>query len=226
MTLERQLGQRLAVPASYLGSYTDRLWNQVAINPGVFLGLGPCTLQGVTYPACTTNANLNQRRVFSLSDENPAAARLIGNIDVHDDVGKQAYRGLKLSFQRRGTSLNLNGNYTLSRCWGHPSFQTGGFPQLANGYTNPEHPDFDIGYCDQDRRHIGVLSVGALTPQFANSAMRLPLSDWRVGGILSARSGQVLNIIAGQDRTFSGIQNQRVNQVLDNPYGDKRTPNT
>ena len=156
----------------------------------------------------------------------PAASRLIGNLDIHDDVGTQAYRGLKLSFQRRGTRMNLNGNYTLSRCFGHPSFQTGGFPQIANGYTNPDDPAFDRGFCDQDRTHIGVLSVGVLTPQFASSALRVAFSDWRIGGILSARSGQPINIIAGQDRAFTGIQNQRVNQVLDNPYGDKQTPNT
>jgi hypothetical protein len=226
VTIERQLGSVWQVAASYIGSYTDRLWNQVAINPGVFRGTGPCTLQGVFYPVCTTNANLNQRRVFSLSNENPAAARLIGNLDVHDDVGKQSYRGMKLSFQRRGTNFGLSGNYTLSRCWGHPSFQTGGFPQIANGYTNPADPDFDIGYCDQDRTHIGVLSANFLTPQFSSTGMRVAFSDWRVGGILSARSGQVVNIITGQDRMFSGIQNQRVNQVLDNPYGDKKTPAT
>ena len=225
VTIERQLGSVWQVAATYLGSYTDRLWNQVAINPGVFLGTGPCTLGGVSYATCTNNGNLNARRVFSLSNENPAAARLIGNLDIHDDVGKQSYRGVKLSFQRRGTNLNVSGNYTLSRCWGHPSFQTGGFPQIANGYTNPEDPDFDIGYCDQDRTHIGVLSVGALTPQFSSSAMRVAFSDWRVGGILSARSGQPINVIAGQDRAFTGIQQQRVNQVLDNPYGSRKTPN-
>ena len=124
--------------ASYLGSHTDRLWNQVAINPGVFLGLGPCTLGGVFYPTCSTNANLNQRRVFSLSGENPAAARLIGNLDIHTDLGTQDYRGLKLSFQRRAASgVSLSGNYTVSRCFGDPALQTGGFPQIADGYTEP-----------------------------------------------------------------------------------------
>ena len=59
----------------------------------------------------------------------------------------------------------------------------------------------------------------------ANGALRAALSDWRISGIFSARSGQPLNVIAGQDRAFSGIQNQRVDQVLDNPYGDKKTPN-
>ncbi len=50
VTFERQIRANWQVSASYLGSYTDRLWNQVAINPGVFLGLGPCTLNGVVVP--------------------------------------------------------------------------------------------------------------------------------------------------------------------------------
>jgi hypothetical protein len=225
VTIERQLGAVWQVAASYLGSYTDRLWNQVAINPGVFLGLGPCTLDGVFYPTWSNPRNLNARRVFSLSGENPAAARLIGNMDIHMSNGTQDYRGLKLSFQRRGTGLTLGGNYTLSRCFGDPAFQTGGFPQIANGYTNPDDLSFDRGHCDQDRTHIGVLSVGVLTPQFASSAMRVALSDWRIAGILTARSGEPLNVIAGQDRALTGIQQQRVNQVLDNPYGNKTVSN-
>ena len=66
---------------SYLGSYSDRLWGQVALNPGVFLGLGPCTIDGVSYPVCTTAANLDQRRV--LYAENPAEAQLLGPVDRH-----------------------------------------------------------------------------------------------------------------------------------------------
>ncbi|MBI4888855.1 MAG: carboxypeptidase regulatory-like domain-containing protein [Acidobacteria bacterium] len=221
-TIERQLGAVWQVAASYLGSHTDRLWNQLAINPGVFLGLGPCTLGGVFYATCSNNSNLNERRVFSLSTENPAAARLIGNLDVHTDLGTQDYRGLKLSFQRRAAQgVSLSGNYTVSRCFGDPSFQTGGFPQIANGYTNPDDPSFDRGLCDQDRTHIGVLTAGVQAPRFDSPVLRAVASDWRVAGILSARSGQPINVVAGQDRALSGIQMQRVNQVLDNPYGNK-----
>ena len=226
VTVEKQLGRAWQVEASYLGSYTDRLWNQLAINPGVFLGLGPCTLGGVLYPTCSTNGNLNQRRVFSLNNENPAAALLIGNLDIHANLGTQSYRGLKLSFQRRaGSGVSLSGNYTLSRCFGDPAFQTGGFPQIANGYTDPAHPEFDRGPCDQDRTHIGVFNAGVQVPRFDNRAARVALSDWRVAGIFSARSGQPINVIAGGDPAFTGIQNQRVNQVLANPYGDKTVNN-
>jgi hypothetical protein len=226
VTLERQIGSVWQVAVSYLGSYTDRLWNQVAINPGVFLGLDPCTLQSVSYATCSNNGNLNQRRVFSLSGENPSAAQLIGNMDIHTDLGTQDYRGLKLSFQRRAAAgLSLSGNYTLSRCFGDPSFQTGGFPQIANGYTNPDDPSFDRGLCDQDRTHIGVFTAGVQTPRLGRRVTGAVLSDWRVSGILTARSGSPLNIIAGQDRSLSGVQRQRVNQVLDNPHGDKTVNN-
>ena len=67
VSVEQQIGDDWGASVSYLGSYSDRLWGLVALNPGVYLGLGPCTIQGVAYPVCTTNANLNQRRVLSLS---------------------------------------------------------------------------------------------------------------------------------------------------------------
>jgi len=96
---------------------------------------------------------------------------------------------------------------------------------IANGYTNPDDPAFDRGPCDQDRTHIVSFSAGAQMPQFSSRVWRAVASDWRVAGIVSALSGQPVNVIAGQDRAFTGIQNQRVNQVLDNPYGDKTLNN-
>ena len=144
---------------SYLGSYSDRLWNQLQINPARFLGTGPCVLGGVSYPVCSTAANVDQRRVLTLSGENPASAALLGNLDLHVSMGTQDYRGLKLSFRRRSANgVSLNGNYTFSRCFG--DLTTGGFPQLAQGYTNPADPAMDRGYCDQDRTHLGTLTVG------------------------------------------------------------------
>jgi len=221
-TFEKQIGRVWQVSASYLGSYTDRLWGQVAINPGVFLGLGPCTLGGVFYATCSTNANLNQRRVFSLSEENPAAAQLIGNMDIHTDIGTQTYRGLKLAFQRRPASgVSLIGNYTLSRCFGDATTPGGGFPQIANGFTKPDDPAYDRGHCIQDRTHIGSFTAGVQTPQFASRALRVVASNWRVSGIVSALSGSWLNIITGRDNALTGIQQQRVDQVSDNVYGEK-----
>ena len=220
VTLERQLGADWGVAVSYLGSHSDRLWGQVQINPGVFLGTAACTLNGVRYASCSTPANLNQRRVFSLANENPEAARLIGNLDVHTDRGIQDYRGLRLSMRRRAaTGVTANANYTVSRCFG--SNTTGGFPQLASGYTNPDNPGFDDGYCDQDRTHVGNVTIGYQTPDVGAAVLRALASNWRVSGILNARSGNRLNIIAGRDVALTGIQQQRVSQVSDDVYGEK-----
>ena len=226
VTVERQVGEAWQVAASYLGSHTDRLWNQLAINPGVFLGLGPCTLDGVSYAICSTPQNLNRRRELSLSGENPDAARLIGNIDLHTNLGTQDYGGLKLSFQRRASAgVSLNGTYTVSRCYGDPARQSVSALVLGSGYTNPDDPAFDRGVCDQDRTHLGSFTVTAETPRFVTPALRWWASDWRISGIVSARSGSPINV-TGPDRAGTGILNQRVNQVLDNPYGDRTTTNS
>jgi hypothetical protein len=215
VTLERQIGNEWGVSVSYLGSYTDRLWAQTAINPGIFMGLGPCTIQGVRYNVCSTNANLNQRRV--LFQENPAEGRLIGALDLNDDIGWQEYRGLKLSVQRRSVSgLSLNGNYTWSRCIGTDTPNT--FSQISSGYTNPDDPEYDRGYCDQDRRHLATITLGAETPEFSGAAMRALASGWRASGIVSTRSGRRINIISGLDRAFTGVRNQRPAQVNDDVY--------
>jgi hypothetical protein len=221
LTLERQIGSDWGVAVSYLGSYTDRLWAQTAINPGIFMGLGPCTLlNGVRYNVCSTNANLNQRRV--LFQENPVEARLIGALDLNDDIGWQEYRGLKLSVQRRaGSGLSVNGNYTWSRCVGTDTPNT--FSQISNGYTNPDDPEFDKGYCDQDRTHLATITLGAETPEFSGGALSALVSGWRAASIVSMRSGRRVNVTSGLDRAFTGVRDQRPTKVSDDVYATPRT---
>jgi hypothetical protein len=219
VTLERQIGAAWGASASYLGSYADRLWGALQINPGVFMGLGPCTINGVAYPSCTTTANLNQRRVLIL--ENPAVGQFYGALDRHSDVGQQTYHGLKLSFQRRAaTGLSLNGNYTVSTCEGDT--ESGfSFAQFSAGYLDPANPSFDRGNCSQNRTHIGNMTVGARTPEFGGAALRAVASNWRVAGILNARSGSWLTVTTSQDVAGTGITGQRVDRLSDDVYGVK-----
>jgi hypothetical protein len=221
VTVEQQFGSQWGVAVAYLGSHSDRLWNSRSINPGIFMGLGPCTLRnGVTYPVCSTNANLNYRRV--LYQQNPTEAAFIGGLDLHTDVGYQDYRGLKLSAQRRAVGgVSLNGSYTLSRCFG--TGQTSRFTQTSGGYVNPDDPSYDAGYCDQDRRHLATLTTGYETPDVANAALRALASHWRLSGILTAQSGSRLNVTSGIDNAFTGVGNQRPNQVNDDFYGGTLT---
>jgi hypothetical protein len=220
--LEQQLGTSWGVSATYLGSYSDRLWAQSAQNPGVFLGLGPCTLNTATgprsFPVCSVNGNLNERRVLSL--ENPVRASQIGALDLNTDIGWQKYRGLKLAARHRSlTGVSLNASYTLSKCEGTATANT--FNQTSAGYSIPDDPDFDAGYCDQDRTHLGTFNAGYQTPQVGDGIVRALASDWRLSGILSARSGSRINITSGVDRALIGSHAsvQRPDLVSDDIYG-------
>jgi hypothetical protein len=208
---------------SYLGSYLDRLWGGVHQNPGVFLGLGPCVLNGVSYPTCTTDANLNQRRV--LYRENPVLGQGLAYVNRISDVGTQSYRALRFSMRRAAASgVSISGNYTLSKCQADTEV-SGGWLQFEEGYLNPQDPSFDRGNCGNNRTHIGNVSLGVQTPGFANPMLRIVASDWRVSGIFSARSGGWLSVTTGRDIAATGIVGQRLNQVSDEVYGDKSLTN-
>ena len=219
VTLEQQIGDNWSATANYLGRYSDHLWAEVGINSGVFLGLAPCVINGVSFPVCSTNANLNQRRKFSI--ENPRQGGLLGFVDQHNAIGWQTYQGMRLTMTRRSGArgVSISGNYTLAKCEGTAT--PGSFAQIASGYTNPDDPDMDKGHCDQDRKHLANASVGYMTPELSNPVLRILASNWRTSGVISVRSGAFLNIITGLDNALNGQIGQRPNKAGDDFYGAK-----
>ena len=221
-TLERQIGEDWQVAASYLGSYIDRIWGRGQINAGVYMGLGPCTLQGVFFPTCSTRANLQARR--PLTQLNPIEGGYYAEVYTFTDVGVQRYRGLKLSVRRRAVNgITFSGNYTFSHCTTDSPY--GGRFVSDFEYSDPTNPSFDEGNCPFNRRLIGAFTVGYMTPQFGNPAIRAVASDWRISGILNTQSGGWLTVTTGRDPALTGIPAQRVNQVRDNPYAAKTLTN-
>jgi hypothetical protein len=226
VTLQRQIGDNMAVTASYLGSYSDRLWNVRSLNEGVYIP-GSCTLQTPTGPrsfaTCTSTATLNFRRKLTM--QNFDQGKFLGAVDEHTALGEQKYHGLLLSVQRRSASgVSLSANYTLSKCEGHAT-QGGGVPNINSGYVNPDDIDYDYGACTQDRRHIFNLTAGVSTPEFENQALRAVASDWRVSGIFRASSGDPLTVTVTGDPAGTGIGGQRASIVLPDVYGDKSINN-
>jgi hypothetical protein len=224
VTVERQVAGANLVSASYLGSYIDRIWGQQALNPAVFMGLGPCTINNVAYPVCTASTNLNQRRVLSL--ENPAFGQGLGALSRIVALGQQNYAGLRLSFRHRAaTGLGFDSNYTVSNCEAD-TYYSGGFFNYDDGYQKADDPSYDRGNCVQNRTHIGNVSATYQTPQFATPVLGALASDWRISGVFNARSGQWLTVFTNRDIAGTGILGstttewiQRVNQVSDNVYG-------
>jgi hypothetical protein len=224
VTVERQLGSSWQVAASYLGTYLDRIWGQDALNPGIYMGLGPCTLRGVSYPVCSTTANTDARRVFS--QVSAEAAQKLSYVSQYRAVGTQSYRGLRLSFQRReANGVTLSGNYTVSHCVTDTPV-SGNFIQFNATWLDPGNPSHDRGNCPYNQRQIANFTVGARSPRFENTALRVMASDWRVSGILNANTGNWLTVTTARDIAFSGIPSQRVDQVLDNPYSADKSLNS
>ena len=242
VALQRQVGTNMAVSASYLGNYTQNLWEVVTGNPGVIPAgvspTGPCTLNTETgpqtFPNCSA-APLPTRR--EITQANPAVGRFIGFLDYFTDHGTQKYNGLLLSFERRDPDgLTAGANYTLSKCMGHPT-QGGSTSNAGSGYMLPvsivnppadadERLDRDYGPCDADRRHIMALSATLASPQLDGRLARALASDWRLSGSFRAQSGRPLNVYLGVDRALTGAPAvQRPNQINDNPYGAKTASN-
>jgi len=231
LAIQKQVSTDWLVSASYIGNTTTHLWSLQQINPAIFLGLGPCTLNTstgpISYPVCSTTANTDQRRRLAL--ENPVAGSLFGFISRIDSGGKADYNGLVLSVQRRAVrGVTVNANYTWSHCITDPWDQSTNSGVGGTGWTSPNDRSASRGNCSTaatDRRHLLNLTALAETPQFSNPTLRTVASGWRFSPIFRILSGDYLTITTNQDRALNSVVGQRVDQVLASPYGSKTVSN-
>ena len=139
------------------------------------------------------------------------------------DAGATAnYHAMLLSLQRQASrGVTVSGNYTLSHCIGDYADLNSIGPDQAETYTDPNNRRVDRGNCNSDRRHLFNLTSVAEMPQFANPRLKVIATGWRFSGIYKWSSGMPFTVINGSDRALTGIDLQRPNQVLANPYLDK-----
>ena len=68
LSIQRQVGKDWLLTANYVGNNTIHMISGENMNPAVFLGPGPCTMQTATgpvsYPTCSTTANQQNRRLL------------------------------------------------------------------------------------------------------------------------------------------------------------------
>ena len=224
LSIQRQVAADWLVSASYLGSQTAHIWGSREFNPAVYIPGGPCTLQGVTFNPCSTTANTNERRRLSVQYPN-IRGMPIGFMSYREPAGTQSYHALLVSVQRRAASgVTVGGNYTWSRCIGDSS-NAGSGNTPGTTYIDPTNRRFDRGNCDSDRRQIFNVTAVAETPRFQNFTLRTLATGWRLSGIYRYSTGSSLSVLSGLDRALNGVVNQRAQQVLENPYGDKSLNN-
>src|SRR5205823_14662210 len=96
--------------------------------------------------------------------------------------------------------------------------QTG---KADGGYLDPTDRRVDRGNCSTDRRNVLNFTAVASTPEFSNRALRVIASGWRLSPIFKILSGSSMTVLSGQDRALTALANQRADQILGDPYGDK-----
>ena len=217
-TYQRQFAGSWMASISYLGNKTTHLWSGGGeANPAVFLGLGACTINGVSYPVCSTSGNTNQRRIFSLA--NPATGAAYGSVNTADDGAVAHYNGVIVSLEHRlAHNFTFLTNYTNSYCISDADF---GAALAASTNSRPFNRHADWGPCVFDTRHnFNTSLVATSSLKTASPWVRRLLSDWQIAPLVHASSGQPLNITVGKDNSLTGMNptnsNDRPNQVLSN----------
>jgi hypothetical protein len=151
-----------------------------------------------------------------LSTDQRRAFKGFGNISQVTDDGVGNYNGLQLTVQRRLKSLTVLGNYTYSKSLDDvPYNQTNTNASTSNNSplpsTSPFRHAFDYGPSDYDRRHIGVLSYVYDFPTLTGHSFLLHAvaGGWQVTGIVRAISGIPFTVLAGSDRSQTGLNTDR-----------------
>jgi len=222
LSVQRQFGTWI-VSSTYIGSRYQHLAINQSVNYAEVVGTPEASGCAATSLTCSSTANTAIRRVLSLL--NPSQGQYVGFLDQWEPAGTQIYNGLLTSVQKRFShGVSVNGNWTWSHCIGE--FQ--GYDSKADQTsTVPNNLNFDRGNCDADRRHIVNITVVDVTPKYANRILRAVASDWQISGIYRFSSGQPLSIQDGSgiDRELSGIEHQRPNEILADPYTGLTGPN-
>ena len=225
LSIQRQIGTDWLLTANYLGSSTIHLTTGENLNPAVFLGLGPCTINGpagpVNYSVCSTTANTNQRRRLYL--QNPAQGQYYAVVAQAEDGGTGSYEGLFLSAQKRlSRGVSVLANYTWSHCisdaW-NVFVGNGGASSITPGDRRNDRSNC----ATSDNRQVFNLSAVAQTPKFSGRALGLIANGWQLSPILRIRSAQFFTVTTGVDNALNGEGNQRPNLVQANPYPSQQS---
>ena len=223
LSVQRQIGATWIISSTYLGSRVQHLDINEPINYAQVVGTVEASGCAATALTCSSTANTQVRRVLSLL--NPSQGQYVGFLDQWEPAGTQIYNGLLTSVQKRFShGVSASANWTWSHCIGVFQGYDSKADQTSTMYGNL---NFDRGNCDADRRHIVNITIVELTPKYSNRILRMVASDWQISGIYQFMSGMPIAIQDGTgiDRELSGIEHQRPNLVLSDPYTGLTGPN-
>lgn len=197
LTLERQLAAEFLLRVAYVGSHASHIRESVNLNPAVYTpgsDLGP-----------------DARRIFK-----DYANIFIGSQDVNS-----SYNSLQVTFEKRfSRGFSILGNYTWSKSiddlpYGAGVTSVGGDTAGALPWYDKNFHSFEHGPSEFDRTHMFVISTVWELPKLkgSNLLLRGAIGGWQLSGIVSARSGAPLTLLAGTDRSQTNLGHDRVNDM-------------
>jgi hypothetical protein len=193
LTVEHQLRPDWLARASYVATRSTHLNEDVEMNPAVYTPGSPLST--------------DQRRLF----------QGLASVQQQSNSVNGWYNGLQMSIEKRFTrSLTVLANYTFSKSLDNatlnknvPSIGVSNYGVLP--WYFHDSLLFDRGPSDFDYRHNFVAS-SVWQPQVAtgsNAWVRRLLGNWGIGGIATAQSGGPVTVLAGLDRSQTGLGKDR-----------------
>ena len=202
LAVERQLWPNWLVRAAYVASRTNHLMQNEQLNAAVYI------------PGSTLSTDA--RRPF----------QPYTSIVQATAAGNSWYNSMQLTLEKRlSHGFTILANYTWSKSLDNIPFGADvTSPILNTGIVQPpsvqDFKSLDRGPSDFDFRHTFVASYVWQLPGLskANRLVRGVAGGWEVTGITMAQTGGPLTILAGTDRSQSGIGFDHAQLVGQNVY--------
>ncbi|MGE0127942.1 MAG: carboxypeptidase regulatory-like domain-containing protein [Blastocatellales bacterium] len=210
LTIERQLIASTLARISYVGSRANHIGVPIDLNPGRYI------------PG--SNLPLQERRVIPT----------IGGVRQTSQEANSIYHGFQASLEKRFSSGNsflggatLLASYTFSKSMddfphgADPTGNTGGSDIGTLPAYDPNRRDIEYGPSRYDRKHRFVASYIWDLPklQDQNVLLRGVVGGWQTTGIFQYQSGLPITVLAGQDRSQTGINQDRAQYLGGAAYG-------
>ncbi len=202
-SLEHQLSNNWLIRAAYVGSRSTRLVESLELNPAVYI--------------TGSKASTDARRAFQPYGSITQAAQ-----DIN-----ATFHSAQITVQKRlSQGISVLANYTWSKSL--DDLAPGqGITTISQGNNSPipwnfpgRHQD-DYGPSEFDHTHRFVVSYVWDLPKLENRAafLRYTIGGWQWSGIVTAQSGASFTVLAGTDRSQTGLGSDRASFNGLSPYG-------
>jgi len=185
------------IEAGYSWSSGVKLLSRREINPGV-PGVG------------SNSGNVDPRRVYNLNNplNDAFGGAVFGGITLQGSDANSNYNALQAMITKRYSSgLTMTHAYT----WGHAIDNASGLRSNIR-YNNAAA---DRGNADHDVRHRYVMTYQYELPVLKDQkgVLGKAFGGWAISGITTFATGQVFNIVEGEDRSLTGAGADRPDYI-------------